>query len=123
MKKAYANRLWQWLLLLLLLAILGASLFFLVRNFEYLRLNGYIHPQHRRYASPAPQDLHGWMTFRYVNAVFGLPANYLQARLDITDGHYPNLTLDETARSQKVSSQELLQRTSAAISAYATQAP
>jgi hypothetical protein len=40
-------------------------------------------------------DIRPWMTFDYVNHLFGLPPAYLQAALGITDPRYPHLTISE----------------------------
>ena len=34
-----------------------------------------------------------WMTFDYINRIFGLPKDYLKDQLQISDPHYPNSTL------------------------------
>jgi hypothetical protein len=46
---------------------------------------------------PAPTStaayIQPWMTFDYVNQVFGLPPTYLQDALDIQDARYPNVSI------------------------------
>ncbi len=34
-----------------------------------------------------------WMTFDYVNKIFGLPQDYLKTNVPVNDPHYPALTL------------------------------
>jgi hypothetical protein len=36
-----------------------------------------------------------WMTFDYVNHLFGLPQEYLKGALGVTDTRYPHLTIGE----------------------------
>jgi len=37
--------------------------------------------------------IRSWMTFDYVNKLFGLPPEYLQQQLQITNTRYPRLTI------------------------------
>lgn len=43
-----------------------------------------------------------WMTFQYVNTVFGLPEDYLRTQLGITDPTYPKTTIAKYAKRQKL---------------------
>ena len=61
---------------------------------------------------PATADdaalIQAWMTFDYVNHLFGLPPRYLQAGLSITDARYPHLTISRYAKDSGTSSAAFL---------------
>ncbi|MDR3642690.1 MAG: hypothetical protein P4L74_03640 [Candidatus Doudnabacteria bacterium] len=109
----------QWLVLVVLVGILAVSLYLFVGKFESLRLHGYIKSEFRRQRSLrqkiSPDQISGWMTFRYVNLVFGLPPSYLQSSLDINDARYPNISLDTLAKEQKLTSAAIVGKTVAAV--------
>jgi hypothetical protein len=70
---------------------------------------------HQRYADAQPRQhippnsIQSWMTFDYINVVFGLNPSYLQSKLAIMDKHYPNIRIDTYARRNKLNQQSLLQ--------------
>ncbi len=108
----------QWVLLVLITGILAVSLYFFVGNFENLRLHGYIRAHIRRQIigqKITSEQIRGWMTFRYVNLMFGLPPAYLQNTLGVKDGHYPNVSLDVLAKEQNLSSAQIVAKTSEAV--------
>ncbi len=45
-----------------------------------------------------PDKIEPWMTFRYVNVVFGIPEPYLKRVLDIGDSRYPDLPVGRYAK-------------------------
>lgn len=50
--------------------------------------------------SPSDADLiRPWMTFDYINQLFGLPPAYLKQSLELTDPRYPNLAITEYTES------------------------
>jgi hypothetical protein len=59
-----------------------------------------------------------WMTFDYLNRLFGLPADYLKTALSIADPHYPQLYIGGYARSAGVSEAAALANVQAAIRNY-----
>ena len=112
----------QWVLLVVLVGILAAGVYFFAYNFENLRLHGYIRGRVRRQTAVqkiTPDQIRGWMTFRYINIVFGLPPAYLQNSLSIKDTHYPSISLDALAKEQKFSSAETVAKTAAAVKSFA----
>lgn len=62
--------------------------------------------------------IQSWMTFYYLNEVFALPPNYLEASLNISDPHYPNLTIKHYARENKIGAQTLLETIQSDIANY-----
>jgi len=111
----------QWTVLVLLVAVLAVSLYFFVGNLETLRLRGNIRPHFRRQITVqriTPDQIRGWMTFRYVNLVFGLPPTYLQNSLNIKSVNYPNISLDALAKQQKASSAQMLDKTAALVKSF-----
>jgi hypothetical protein len=100
---------------------LAVSLYIFVGNLESLRLRGYIRGHFRHQTAVQkinPDQIRGWMTFRYVNMVFGMPPAYLQNSLNIKDSHYPNISLDALAKQQKLSSVQMLAKTAAAVKSF-----
>jgi len=43
-----------------------------------------------------------WMTFDYVDQLFGVPSDYLQHQLSISDPNYPHITISGYARHNKL---------------------
>lgn len=48
---------------------------------------------HNRLIPTDASVVRSWMTFDYVNKLFGLPQTYLQEQLRITDKNYPRITI------------------------------
>jgi hypothetical protein len=61
-----------------------------------------------------------WMTFDYLNHLFGLPPQYLQTTLMVTDSRYPRLTLHEYAEDHGVSQSTFLIQVQNAVRTYLT---
>jgi hypothetical protein len=62
-----------------------------------------------------------WMTFDYINRLFNLPKDYLKNQLQISDSHYPNLTLGSYASADKVATVEAVNNVESAISNHFNQ--
>ena len=110
----------QWAVLVVLTGILAVSLYDFVGNLETLRLRGLFRAQFRYPATMqkiTPDEISGWMTFRYINAVFKLPPTYLENSLNIKDKHYPNLSLDVLAKEQNLTSQQITAKTTSSVKA------
>ncbi len=97
--------------------ILASALYYLVKNFEAMKLRGNFR-RHSQTQNLSPEQIRGWMTFRYINSVFHLPAEYLKNSLNITDRRYPNLSLDSLAKEQKISSQVALDKIIGLITSF-----
>ncbi len=116
----------QWLVLALLVAVVAITLYQTVNNFETLRLRGNIQPRRRHNQARLaanPDQIQGWMTFRYINLVFRLPPDYLKTQLIISDTRYPNLLLGSAAKEQKISSAQIIAKTIAAVKNYLSAPP
>ncbi len=75
--------------------------------------------RHRKPLTATDVDiLLSWMTFRYINAVFKLPNNYLKDTLHITSSHYPNLSLSTYSKSEKLDGSVFINLTKKAVSDY-----
>jgi hypothetical protein len=59
-----------------------------------------------------------WMTFDYINRLFGLPPDYLKATLAISDPVYPHLTLLHYSHLQGTSMVQGVAAVKEAIEAY-----
>jgi hypothetical protein len=96
--------------LVILGAVFLALVIFFVAQYESLRRTQLIDA--RRFAvsqllahhAPLPVDeaatvVRSWMTFQYLNKIFGLPPDYLQTHLQISSASYPRLTISSYAKS------------------------
>ena len=86
--------------LLILFSILLVFLFFQyqsLRRAEFLSGRASIHAMltahHGVLTASDVSVIQSWMTFDYVNHLFGLPSSTLKNDLGITNVHYPHLTL------------------------------
>ncbi len=104
----------QWLVLFLCVAALAFCLGWLFRDFMGLRRAGYMRRGKEALAAN-PGQIRTWMTFRYINLVFHLPADYLKDALDVADARYPNLSISSLAKSQKTDGNQILQKTIKAV--------
>ena len=59
-----------------------------------------------------------WMTFDYINYIFGLPKVYLSSTLGITDVYYPHIPLIRYARESNVPIETLVLEAQDAVTAY-----
>jgi hypothetical protein len=59
-----------------------------------------------------------WMTFDYIDQLFGMPPGYFKQTMSITDAHYPKLTLSSYAKEENVASATVVSEVENAISAY-----
>jgi hypothetical protein len=76
-----------------------------------------------RHAPLAPSEasvVRLWMTFDYVNKIFALPPDYLKTQLNVSDSHYPRLTIGEYAESVKVDQTTALTQVQNAVRNYTT---
>lgn len=64
-----------------------------------------------------------WMTFDYINRLFRLPADYLKARLNISDVHYPQVSLSGYARHNHLDSATFLVTVDHAVRDYLAAQP
>jgi hypothetical protein len=91
------------IILLVLVAIsLGAVLVYKYSQIEPLRVINQerISRLARDHIQLGPNDVQmiaSWMTFDYVNHVFGLPNDYLRSTFSINDTRYPHLALSRYA--------------------------
>jgi hypothetical protein len=114
--------------LIILAVILIALLVFFVAEYRSLRRAQLINMREGRISqllqkhAPLPASdattIRTWMTFDYVNKLFALPPEYLQAQLQITDPHYPRLTIASYAKNTSLNQTTLLGEVEAAVRNY-----
>ena len=117
--------------IIVLAGILFLLIFSFIRDFNRLHQNGiFVRPNHANNYYQAGQipanfsDINliaGWMTFNYLNKAFNLPLTYLKTSLQISNAHYPNLTLAKLAKEQGVPIDAYLAIVKNTISNYFTQ--
>lgn len=59
-----------------------------------------------------------WMTFHYVNFIFNLPNDYLKNTLNINNSRYPDLTLTQYAKENKLDSNIFTENVKAAVRSF-----
>lgn len=111
---------------LLLLAVLALIYFISPHRADYLRY--FREPQvsiafHQPLTLEDVPMIQSWMTFDYLNRVFGLPAHYLAAVLEITDADYPNLVIQHYVSDQGLDLQSFSARIQAVITDYLSSKP
>ncbi len=62
--------------------------------------------------------IRSWMTFDYINKLFGLPPGYLENRLSITDPRYPQISLENYAEHGHIDLATLIGEIDLAIRDY-----
>jgi len=110
--------------------ILGVLFVFLVREYLILRRAQLITDressitaalQHKGPLTAADASvIRPWMTFDYVNRLFGLPPDYLKTQLMITNTRYPQLSIGGYANSQHVSQTIFVGQVVSAVQNYLT---
>lgn len=65
-----------------------------------------------------PEEIEPWMTFQYVNFIFGLPDAYLKNSLALSEERYPKIQIAGYARRAGLSTEEFLATVKDAVAAY-----
>lgn len=126
-EKFSIKRIFQWVLLVFLAALLVFTLWKLGKDFcklhqfrpeRSIRFGRRWFPAQNIAAQPSPSAIKNWMTFRYINLLFNLPQDYLKSSLKITNTRYPNLTVDNLGKEQKRTSAEALSAVASAVQKY-----
>jgi hypothetical protein len=122
---------WAILAFAVLLAVL---LFFLVRDYRSLRRAKIINARESLLSAMVKSHGHltlndvsvirSWMTFDYINQLFGIPPAYFKDQMSIADARYPKLSLSGYAKSQHLASAAIVGDVENAIRDYfATSTP
>lgn len=114
--------------------VLIFSLVLFSHTWHNLRRQGLLTPEHRFtwraqfFQRPVPDyvlrrqqesvGIADWMTFGYLNRVFGLPADYLKTSLNITDKKYPNVSIKSWSTQTKQDSQKLTEQIKILVMGY-----
>lgn len=110
--------------------VLAVLLFLLFRQSEALRRE--VVPQNRiirtlqdrtTAATESASTIQPWMTFSYLNHVFGLPSGYLKTELSISDPRYPQLTIGEFSEDNHRSANATLSDVQIAVRDYLAGSP
>jgi len=72
--------------------------------------------QERLFRNPA--SIESWMTFDYVDKVFGLPESYLKESLAISDARYPRMTIHSYVKKMNLPESEFLAFVRNAVASY-----
>ncbi len=56
-----------------------------------------------------------WMTFDYLNVVFSLPPDFFHNAFKISDPQYPNMQINQLAKSRQIYNQELIEEIKALL--------
>jgi hypothetical protein len=112
--------------LIIFAVVLLALVVFFVAQYESLRRAQLIDARHFEMSqllahhaplptSDAPIVVHSWMTFQYLNKIFALPADYLSTQLQITNAHYPRLTIASYATGAGLNESTVVSQVDTAI--------
>jgi hypothetical protein len=117
--------------IIILVSGLVFLLFFLVRDYRILQREQRISARELWLAAVVRNHGHltandaavvrSWMTFDYINHLFGMPAEYMSIQLGIVDPRYPKFLLSDYAKSEHVSSTVVVGEVEDAIQNYFTQ--
>jgi len=118
--------------MVILAALLFILIFFLVRQSMILRREQVLSARElwisnllKRRGPPTQSDVvfvQAWMTFDYVNQLFGIPPDYLQHQLSISDPGYPHITISGYARHYNLNVAAFLADIDRALVGYLTPA-
>jgi len=114
----------------LMLAVLFFLCFLLAQRYAALQKLDYISGRRTSWITalhpngpPTASDtrlIQSWMTFDYVNHLFGLPPQYLKDSLYISDSRYPRVTLEEYAEDAHIPGATLLAEVQGFVSSFLT---
>jgi expansin (peptidoglycan-binding protein) len=87
-------------IVVIIVIVLGASLFlYRVKDHNSRPWQLFTNKHRRQPVSQANVSrISQWMTFDYVNQVFNLPPAYLKEKLEIDDGRYPLITINQYSK-------------------------
>ncbi len=93
--------------------IFSLSVYSFDSDFRHLRKGGFFQDRRRgelkKPLSPSDVDaIRPWMTFDYINKVFGLPEGYLKNELGVAELSYPHLSVKKAARAGQESEEQYL---------------
>lgn len=110
-------------LIIVLSLIFLLALVSFVRDFLFLNKQGFLEPSGRHHENFQVQDVERWMTFAFLNRIFGLPPEYLKEELEITNKHYPNLTIKSWAKEKNVDPREMTEQVKKFIEDFKKETP
>jgi len=114
--------------LIILCVLLLALIIFFVVQYRSLRRQYFMNlhqfeisqllEHHAPIAVSNADEIRSWMTFDYINKLFGLPPTYLQTNLKITDSHYPHTTIASYAKTENASATIMTTEVENAVRTY-----
>jgi hypothetical protein len=110
---------WSMIAIGILVVLLVVEGRYFINSFHADYMQGELRPVYRHHqrlplVTPAPSPtrkvstIQPWMTFDYVNVVFGLPTDYLKNILGINNPKYPNIRIDRYAKQSNIDQTLLL---------------
>jgi hypothetical protein len=90
----------------------------LISDHEFLRSQ--MLERHAPLPASEANVIRSWMTFDYINKIFGLSPDYLKTQLSISDSRYPRLTVAAYGGSAGIDQATLLNDIENAIRNYTT---
>ncbi len=114
---------WRIIFTILLLIVIGLMIWFIV-DLRDLYQTGRLRPtrgfnrSHIYRQTLTPDQIQGWMTFSYINYIFSLPLNYLSESLAVQDSRYPNLNIDQYAKTKGFNTANFLKTVQDSVAQY-----
>lgn len=84
------------------------------------KINTLLSQNHSSLSAKDTNMIDTWMTFGYINMIFKLPPDYLKTNLNISDSHYPNLSLTKYIKSNKLDRNTFLAQVRSVVTDYFT---
>jgi len=117
------------IVILFLVAIILFTGSFIFRRFYFInrsktiisyknKIQTIINQNHASLTSANINLIDTWMTFRYINLIFKLPPNYLKDNLNISDKHFPNISLRGYIKNNKLDATTFLDNVKNTVEKY-----
>lgn len=113
----HRSKIFSWILIGVILGLFLGLVFHL---FWGMYRRNYLHPPFPKNfeKSLSAENIAGWMTFDFLSKAFHLPPGYLKEALSINSAKYPNLTVNDWAKSDKKSVAQVLSEVRSAIASF-----
>ena len=114
-------------LILILVAVIAVAAYFLALDLRGFQASESTNARPHRLrdilnreppGKPTVDSISNWMTFEYLDRIFGMPPAYLRDTLDIADVHYPRLSIRRYALDARISDAAAVERVKTAVRGF-----
>ena len=115
------SKFYQIILVVLVILLIISLVSFYTQPYWYRPVHRFFSAHtHRTLGVGSVNRIQNWMTFDYINKVFSLPKDYFKNTLNISDSHYPSVSLESYAEKEKINVSTFLVEVKDAVRAYIT---